>query len=96
MCLTCDNFKRDLTASGSVFKDFYGLHFYGINVVDVSYNTGSLHCKNDTDLMIECLRTNGYSFERIEIWMLGDDCIIDLHKLRDTRIGEKTVLKVCI
>jgi hypothetical protein len=93
MCLTCENFRRDLIASGSVFQRFCGLHLYGINVVDVSYKTGSLLYKNDIDLMIECLRTNGYSCEKIEMYMLDDSCNVDLHKLR---IGEKKVLKVCI
>jgi hypothetical protein len=91
MCLTCENFQRDLTASGSVFQRFYALHIYALNVVDITYTTGSIDCRNDIDLMIQCIRRNRYACERINIWMVGDDCFVDLYKLRDTRIGEKTV-----
>jgi hypothetical protein len=85
MCQTCYNFKRDLTATGSEFQHYYGLHFYRRNVADVSYTTGPLTSNGDIDLMIDCLRRNRYACERIEIYMVGNTCIVDLHKLRDTR-----------
>jgi hypothetical protein len=87
MCLTCDNFKRDLAVSGFPCFDFFGMHIYSRNAVDVSFRVGPLFHDDDSDFLVDCLNRNSYICKRVKIWHSRGEYYVDIRKLCDTRIA---------
>jgi len=87
MCVTCENFRRDLAAWGVTCLDFWGRHYFSGSrrVVDVSFSAGPFLMEANIHHLVDCLRRNRYSCRGLRARTHDDEHYIHIDRLVDTR-----------
>jgi len=88
MCVTCYNFKRDLSYWEIACPRFFGMHCHrNSKKVDVSFTVGKSLRPETVRHLVDCLKRNRYACKRIDVRNVDGYYFIDIRKLlyTDTR-----------